>query len=254
METVDSKRISLFMLSSAAAALGPQALAGSISFTDLSGSNPTVGFGGADLTSFAIDLPGINDIQVSRATLNGLYAVGLGRGPGVDAGAIAWRSGNSNSMLGLPSVARAAAGPAWGAIGIGTIGEGHVAAHRPGSTNPTSTVSSQFGGGSTYPGESSAAFQHEYVAFRFKDSTAGDATRYGWIQLSAAVSDILQPSVTIEGYAFDTTGAEIAMGATGAVPEPGQMMAAVAGALLLGASGLRSYRRLRPQPDVVPAR
>ena len=50
------------------------------------------------------------------------------------------------------------------------------------------------------------------------------------------------PNVTIWGYAYDNTGAQLTMGS---VPEPGSAAVLAVGALMLGARGLRNWRHHR---------
>jgi len=84
------------------------------------------------------------------------------------------------------------------------------------------------------------SYNHKYLAFEFKDSTQGNAMRYGWIDASLvnnATGDEL--NVIVYGYAYDDSGAQIAMGF---VPEPSSMAFMAMG---LGAVGLRKWRRQR---------
>jgi hypothetical protein len=85
------------------------------------------------------------------------------------------------------------------------------------------------------------AFSEKYIAFVFKDTTHSDQIDYGWIKVSGAVSG-LNPSLTIESWAYRTDGQAIAMGAT-AVPEPQSAAVATGAALVLGATGLRAWRK-----------
>jgi len=80
------------------------------------------------------------------------------------------------------------------------------------------------------------------MAFRFQDTTIGGSPlRYGWVEMTADVTDTTGPSVTIHDWAYESTGQFIGMGV--GVPEPAESTAAVAGALLLGAAGLRTWRK-----------
>ena len=94
-------------------------------------------------------------------------------------------------------------------------------------------------------------YDHEYIAFQFRDTTQASALRYGWVEVSLENADLsdpgsLGPQATIWRYAFDTTGAQLP---TGAVPEPSSMTLLALGALTLGAKGLRSWRRNRTVDD-----
>jgi hypothetical protein len=87
---------------------------------------------------------------------------------------------------------------------------------------------------------------HQYLAFKFEDSTAGNAMRYGWIDITLNNGDLIGggegPSMTIYGWAYDTTGAQLG---AGLVPEPSSMSLMALGALALGAKGVGSWRRNR---------
>src|SRR5258706_5385120 len=89
------------------------------------------------------------------------------------------------------------------------------------------------------------SYDHKYIAFRFQDSTAGNALRYGWIDVSLSnPGNATGPDVTIFGYAYETSGATIPMGAM-PVPEPSTMSLLALGALALGSRGVRSWRNKR---------
>ncbi len=96
----------------------------------------------------------------------------------------------------------------------------------------------------------SGGFSPTYLAFEFKDSSqTGSPMRYGWVGVSLANGDLSTlrdyPALTVSGWAYDNTGAQIPMGATVGVPEPSAMSLLALGALTLGAKGVRSWRRSR---------
>ena len=84
------------------------------------------------------------------------------------------------------------------------------------------------------------AFSDRYLLFRFNP---GAGPLYGWMELTASAADAsgadptLGPSLTIQGWAYDTTGAKIHAGDTGsATPEPGTFALTGLAALALGAA------------------
>ncbi len=104
---------------------------------------------------------------------------------------------------------------------VGTVGSAYYASHRP---NP---------------------FSHEYILFKFQDSTSSLALRYGWVDVSFDNSNLNSgegPQLTIWRYAYDTSGAQLA---AGAVPEPTSASLLALGALALGAHGVRAWKRNR---------
>jgi hypothetical protein len=90
-------------------------------------------------------------------------------------------------------------------------------------------------------------YDHKYIGWYFADTTQGNALRYGWIELGLANGNTSAsgvPDVTIYGFAWDNTGAQIAMGATN-VPEPTAMSLLALGAMAFGARGVRAWRQKR---------
>src|SRR5579883_2456704 len=87
------------------------------------------------------------------------------------------------------------------------------------------------------------SFTDKYALFEFNPGTG---PRYGWIELSGSVtnaygtSDAYGPSVTVEGWAYDTTPNEQLP--AGYVPEPGTFALTGLAALALGAAGMRRWR------------
>jgi hypothetical protein len=82
-----------------------------------------------------------------------------------------------------------------------------------------------------------------YALFTFS-CPAGSC--YGWLELSDSVTANSGPDVTLEGLAFDTSGAYITTpGGAAAVPEPSAFELTGLVALVLGATGLRRWRAAR---------
>ena len=180
----------------------------------------TVGVGGGDLSSYTIDLPGLNDFKFNAIDQPANKSVRVNRAPGAT-----YVKDRQTFLTAGYFVLRANAGQTWNNMG----GSGATMA---GAFVAARGFSSLHGPGS---------FSHKYMAFEFKDTTAGGAVRYGWVDLSATVTASSGPSVTIHSWAYEGTGLTLGM----SVPEPAESTAAVAGALLLGAAGLRTWRKRR---------
>ncbi len=88
-------------------------------------------------------------------------------------------------------------------------------------------------------------FSNEYALFRFNP---GSGPLYGWIELSGSVTKAAGPNssygplVTVQGWAYDTTGAPIP---AGYVPEPDTFALTGLAALAFGAAGMRRWRAAR---------
>jgi len=215
-EGSSAKLLSLLALATGAAAI-PQLSRADVIFVDLSTNPPVVGPGGD--ASFIIDtLPGIARLGFGRHT----DAVNSSRW--VTAGQ---RAGYVRLRTNASFVVVAPLGRTWNQIGgapstFGTVGAVNLYGHFPPS------------------------FDHQYLAFKFQDSSQGSLALYGWVDLSLSnPANGSGPDVTIFGYAFDTTGALLP---TGIVPEPSPIALLALGALAFGAKGLRSWRRNRPAP------
>lgn len=116
-----------------------------------------------------------------------------------------------------------------------------VSATTPGTPNYTANNSgaSESSGATAFVLNSS----NNYVGFRFLNEGTGLVT-YGWLQVSVGAS-FTDPARSIIGWAYETSGAGIAVGDTGAVavPEPGTYLAGLAA----GALALRAWRRRKAQ-------
>jgi hypothetical protein len=95
------------------------------------------------------------------------------------------------------------------------------------------------------------SYDHQYLAWSFVDSSAGNAVRYGWIEVGLSIVNVNftgtsgGPNVTIYGYAYDNTpGAKPTMGQR-PVPEPSSAALLIVGAMALGARGVRNWRQNR---------
>jgi hypothetical protein len=193
--------------------------------------NVKVGFSSGFGGTWTLDLPGTVDLQLQRLEGRlGYYAV---QAKGAGAGYLRVRS--YKPMWGYPFAKRGSAGMTWSNIG-GNVGTRGIMGLR------TST-SWLVGPGS---------FSDKYVTFKFQDSTQGNADRYGWLKLSMAISGRPSaswsgPDVTLKGWGYDTTGAKIAMGA---VPEPASAAAGTGAALVLGAAGVRAWRKRQAKADL----
>ena len=216
-----AKLVSLLALATGAVAI-PQTSEADVIVTDLSASPVNIGF--LANTSFIINnLPGTAAIKFlfgihgslsteSRWILAGQAYVG------------AYLHLKTNAFL----VLHVPQGMTWNNIGgvekaVGTVGYAYYNSHLPNS------------------------FSHDYLLFKFQDSTQGNALKYGWVDVSFNNSNLSTgegPQLTIWRYAYDTTGAVLA---AGAVPEPGSVSLLALGALALGAKGVRSWKRNRPK-------
>lgn len=172
------------------------------------------GFGG----TWTLDLPGTVDLQLQKLQAHSWSYTVQAKGAGVG-----YLRVRATLASGFPFAKRGSAAKTWSNVG-GNVGTRGVVGLR---TNSSSVRG---------PG----SFTDRYVAFKFQDSTQGNADRYGWLKLTMTISGSAGPDVTLKGWGYDTTGAKIAMGA---VPEPASAAAVTGAALVLGAAGVRAWRK-----------
>jgi hypothetical protein len=212
-----AKLLSLLALASGAVAM-PQTSNADITFVDLS-ANP-VHVGPQSGASYIINtLPG--DAQLGfHTSIRGTQRLVKG---GQDAGYVRIKTVTSLFFV-------VNAGKAWNTVGGNTSVYGFAGTNKADRHRPTN-----------------GDYNDKYLLFEFRDSTQpGSPMRFGWVELSLAVSvngNPGQPDLTIEGYAWETTGVALA---SGQVPEPSASALLALGAMTLGAKGLRSWRKNRP--------
>lgn len=211
-----AKLLSLLALAMGAVAM-PQSSNADIIFTDLS-ANPAY-VGPQTNHNFVIsNLPGSAQIGFHVNSLAGLRFI-TGK---QEAGYVRLKTAAS-------FIVPMAGGKAWNTVGGNASSNGFVAAANAATTQP----------------DPDHPINNQYFLFSFRDSTqAGTPLRYGWLEISIANSptDLSNPLLTIEGYAYDTTGAFLG---SGQVPEPSAAALLALGAMALGAKGLRSWRKNR---------
>ena len=215
--SLTAKLASLIALGGGIFAL-PQAADAQISYTPL---NVKVGFGGGDQSQYSLNLPGDNDLIFGRFSGGGVKSILAFSNTHV-ATAHRQASVQAYSAGGKSFAKRAAAGATFNTIANKLTVAAFVLANHAAS------------GTAIGPG----SFSHKYVSFVFKDTDHSDAVKYGWVELSGTSS--LNPSITLEGWAYQNDGSKIAMGA---VPEPQAAALATGTALVLGAAGLRAWRK-----------
>lgn len=230
IQSDSAKLASLLALAAGAVAL-PQTSHADIIYTDRH-SNPGV-VGPSGDASFPFNLPGTSSFGFQRLpyvgyTQPGDFTINYRM---VLAGGINESSLNSGVVVNAVGFITKALphGGAWdGDIAInapvGIVGEFSIVTPRP-----------------------TTGYDNQYLAWYFKDSTQGDAIRYGWAEISLSMASYTAggPTVTVWGYAYDDTGLKPTMGQQ-PVPEPTSGALLVMGAMALGARGLRKWRQSRP--------
>ena len=233
-----TKLVSLLALAAGAIAM-PQTGSADIIYTDLGGSPATVGFGSGS-AEYLVSLPGTAVFKFARSqsTTSTTFPITTNRYfRSVIAGDFGPPSSPPVKLQGLASPNGFAApqefGQAWNQglnlfykVTVGTRSDSN--GRRP-----------------------VADYDHKYLAFQFGDSTAGNATRYGWIEVGLTVFGYNAggPLVTIYRYGWDNTGAQPTMGQT-PVPEPSSAAIVALGAMALGARGMRTWRQKRDAATV----
>ncbi len=168
-----------------------------------------VGFGSGYGATYDINYPGPGLLNFATASAGGIKQIQ------VQGGTYAQFKTNSNLL------ALADAGAKWGTL-VGASTAGAFGTHRQSTSYAP------------------AGYSHRYLLFKF--DTGGSTIRYGWADLSLVNNPAAGPDLTIHRWAYDDSGAEIA---AGAVPEPASAAAATGMALVLGAAGVRAWRKQR---------
>lgn len=86
-----------------------------------------------------------------------------------------------------------------------------------------------------------------FLSFRFPDSTAGNAFRYGWVHLTSnshTSGSAPYQNFTVQAYAWGGVDEKLQTGQI-PVPEPSSLVMAGLAAFVTGAAGLRRWRQLR---------
>jgi len=220
---------SLLTLAAGASAL-PLAADAGIVYTSLGAK--TVGFGGGQLTVYDIYLPGTAAVEFVRSmgSISSTHRIlAHQKGGYVRIGRQSNARSEVNSIGGINVAFRTNSGANWNkAARTGQATFGNIVRSINWGTVMT-----------TGPG----AFSNKYLLFSFENSSSGNQLEYGWVGMSAATvtaGNTSKMSVTLTGWAYDDTGAKIT---AGAIPEPGSATLAMGGALVLGAAGLRQWRK-----------
>ncbi len=235
-QTLSSARLSLkslLTLASGAASLGAidsSAQAG-IVYTSLGAQ--TVGFRDGLLSVYDIFLPGTAIVEFARSV-----------GSASATHSIRAHQSGGYVRIGRQPDHRSEVMPGYGGINVAfrtNSGASWNHASRTGQSTFGNIIRSVNSGGlyTTGPG----AFSNKYLLFSFKNSLSGNQLQYGWVGMSAATVLAGNPenmSVTLTDWAYDDTGAKIT---AGAIPEPGTAALAMSGAFVLGAVGLRRWRK-----------
>jgi hypothetical protein len=239
---------------------GTAALAGSAANAQIvvTNVNENIGFAPGDVSSFVSSLPGPIQFNIYRHS-GFTRSIGMQSKrvhpipPSVSAYLQMKASGNFSGFFRRVSILTVPAGKKWGSPSSSTsafrsakvVSVYHLTTtvHIP--TVGGSTTSTNITLPTTRP--SSNRFSDSYFAFRFTDANRGYQLDYGWIKASLTDNTYDGLNLHIDSYAYDASGAQIAMGETVApVPEPNLDLALAAlSALTLGAAGVKRFKALR---------
>lgn len=225
----------------------------------------TVGFGGSDLASWSLPLPGAAGNIEIKASSNSDSQRAFVKAFGTAASGVTFGGQTANRSVNYPTtslgnnvafrtaggVSASASTPNWNAAdrtadlvaGAFIISSAYVITGTgPGPTYPYYK---------TWKGRGPGGFTDKYLLFKFTN-TEQSAINYGWIHLASAtrtVGDKTAMSVTIDGWAYRTDGQPIGAGQTlispSAVPEIDPTAATSALAAAAGALSLLEQRRRR---------
>jgi len=222
---------SLLTLAAGASAL-PLAADAGIVYTSLGAQ--TVGFGSGQQLSYPILFPGIAGIE---------FVAGVASGSSSTHRILAHQYGGY-VRIARQSDHRSEAVPGSGGLNVAfrtNSGANWVNAARTGQSTFGNIIRSVHSGTALTTGP--GAFSNKYLLFSFKNSLSGNQLQYGWVGMSTATVTPVNPlnmSVTLTDWAYDDSGAKIT---AGAIPEPSSAALAMSGALVLGAAGLRQWRK-----------
>jgi hypothetical protein len=248
---------------------GTAALAGSAANAQIvvTNVNENIGFAPGDVSSFVSSLPGPLQFNIYRSVFDHalvhsikLDTTRVGPIPSsvsayldvMASRAFGGKGYGGHGHVEPGSIWAVSSGKKWGSIhGVPTSGPDRIVsvAHRA-----TSATITTVGGHTTttiiaLPTTTASLdrFSDRYFAFEFTDAHRGYQLDYGWIKASLTDNTYDGLNLHIDSYAYDASGAQIAMGETVApVPEPNTALALAAlSALTLGAAGVKRFKALQ---------
>jgi hypothetical protein len=210
---------SLYVLSSAALAVTAGSASQAGAAVIVTHVNASVGFASGDMSVDLLPVAGSFNAGVATSTFGGVsHSL-------IIAGTTAANFQIKTQQIGNYGFARPlAAGVKFADAPTGTAAGGYI--------EYAST-----GGIAVGPG----LFSNKYYSFSFIDG--GGVTDYGWIEGSLTDTSYAGLNYNITEYAYDDTGAQLATGSTGSVPEPTTAGTVLAGLLVTGAAGVRRHKR-----------